>query len=116
MANSATVQSKGVLQVETGYDAYPQNPPGNQQTVDAAFYYTPFSQLRLDFTWSAFAHQQNGNETTNGVSTVTLGGKIVLKPEDYHRWAPGSAPSTRRSCRRLRRSLCRTWASRPSCC
>jgi hypothetical protein len=25
---------QGVLQVETGYDAYPQSPPGNQQTLD----------------------------------------------------------------------------------
>ncbi|HEY0785668.1 MAG TPA: hypothetical protein VGD62_07330 [Acidobacteriaceae bacterium] len=89
VANSATIQTKGVLQVETGYDAYPQNPPGNQQTLDAAFFYAPLDRLRLDFLWSAFEHQQQGTETTNGVGTVQLGGKVVLKKEDYHLWAPG---------------------------
>jgi hypothetical protein len=53
IANSAALQSKGVLQVETGYDAYPQSVPGNQQTVDTLWTYAPFARLRLDFEWSA---------------------------------------------------------------
>ena len=89
VANSATVQSKGVLQVETGYDAYPQDPPGNQQVVDAAFFYTPLTNLRLDFTWSAFNHQQDGPTVTNGVGTVTLGGKLPLHVEQYGSHVPG---------------------------
>jgi hypothetical protein len=40
IANSAAIQSKGVAQVEVGYDAYPQNPPGNQQTFDTLFTYS----------------------------------------------------------------------------
>jgi hypothetical protein len=32
ITNSATIQSRGVVQVETGYDAYPRSEPGNQQT------------------------------------------------------------------------------------
>src|ERR1700759_428404 len=70
IANSVTIPSKGVLQIETGYDAYPVNHPGNQQTVDAAFYYTPLNRLRLDFVWSAYAHQQDGATTADGIGTV----------------------------------------------
>ncbi len=91
VANSATVQKQGVLQVESGYDAYPQSTPGNQQTVDTSFFYTPLSRFRLDFTWSAFNHQQSGAEVVNGVGTITLGGKVVLRGEDYHHRAPGIA-------------------------
>jgi hypothetical protein len=88
VANSAAIQGKGTLQVETGYDAY----PGAMQTVDTAFYYAPLDRLRLDFVWSAFAHQVNDDGTTaNGVSTIQIGGKVELKKEDYHRWAPGIA-------------------------
>lgn len=88
VANAATVQTKGVLQVETGYDVYPQKVPGNQQTADTAFYYTPLDRLRLDFLWSAFNHQQDSSGTVNGVGTVEIGGKVLLKKEDYHRPAP----------------------------
>jgi hypothetical protein len=89
IANSVTIPNKGVLQVETGYDAYPQNPPGNQQTLDAGFYYSPLDRLRLDFVWSAFAHQQDGETSLNGVSTVQIGGKILLRRERFHHWTPG---------------------------
>jgi hypothetical protein len=54
VANSVTIPNKGVLQVDTGYDAYPQNPPGNQQTLDVSLYYVPLDRLRVDFVWSAF--------------------------------------------------------------
>lgn len=85
VANSATVQGKGVLQVETGYDAYPQRVPGNQQTVDTALFYTPEAWLRLDFSWTGFAHESGDGETVNGVGTVQIGCKVVLKKEEYHR-------------------------------
>ena len=91
VANSATIQSPGVLQVETGYDAYPQHVPGNQQTVDTAITYAPLSRLRLDFAWSAFNHQQDEDDRVNGVGTIQIGGKLILKKEDYHRPAPGLA-------------------------
>jgi hypothetical protein len=88
VANSAAIPGKGTLQIETGYDAY----PGAMQTVDTAFYYAPLDRLRLDFVWSAFSHQVNDDgSTVNGVSTIQLGGKVELKKEDYHRWAPGVA-------------------------
>ncbi len=88
VANSAAIQGKGTVQVETGYDAY----PGAMQTVDTAFYYAPLDRLRLDFVWSAFAHQANDDcTTTNGVSTIQIGGKVEFKKEDYHRWPPGVA-------------------------
>ncbi len=88
VANSAAIQDKGALQVETGYDAY----PGAMQTLDTAFFYAPLDRLRLDFVWSAFAHQVNDDgTTTNGVSTIQIGGKVELNKEDYHRWAPGVA-------------------------
>jgi hypothetical protein len=91
IANSATIQSPGVLQVETGYDAFPQSVPGNQQTLDTLFTYAPLARLRLDFEWSAFNHQRYGADVTNGVGTIQIGGKVELKKEDYHRSAPGLA-------------------------
>jgi hypothetical protein len=91
IANSATIQSKGVLQVESGYDAYPQSVPGNQQTLDTLWTYAPLARLRMDFGWSAFNHQQDGEDVTNGVGTIEIGGKVEVKKEDYHRLAPGFA-------------------------
>jgi uncharacterized glyoxalase superfamily protein PhnB len=88
IANSATVQSRGVVQVETGYDAYPRSVPRNQQTVDMFLTYTPLARLRLDFGWSAYNHQQDGDDSTNGVGTIQIGGKIELKKEQYHRSTP----------------------------
>jgi hypothetical protein len=89
VANSVTIQDKGVLQVETGYDAFPQHSAGNQQTVAASLYYVPVERLRLDFGWSAFSHQEGGDGTASGVGTIQFGGKIVLVKEDYSRAKPG---------------------------
>lgn len=91
ISNSAAIQSRGVLQVEAGYDAYPQHVPGNQGTLDTLFTYTPLARLRLDFDWSAFNYQQDGPAVTTGVGTITFGGKVELYKEDYHRPAPGVA-------------------------
>jgi hypothetical protein len=91
IANSAAIQSRGVLQVEAGYDAYPRNPPGNQQTLDTLFTYTPLARLRLDFDWSAFNHQQEDGVITDGVGTIQIGGKVEAKKEQYHRVSPGIA-------------------------
>lgn len=91
IANSATVQSAGVLQVETGYDAYPQRVPGNQQTVDTLIGYTPLARLRLDFGWGGFTHQQGDQATTNGAGTISIGGKVEFRKEQYHHPAPGIA-------------------------
>ncbi len=91
IANSAAIQSSGVLQVEMGYDAYPQHVPGNQQTLNTLFTYTPLPRLRLDFDWSAFDHQQVGKDVTNGIGTIQIGGKVELMKENYHRPAPGVA-------------------------
>ncbi len=92
IANSATIQSAGVLQVETGYDAYPRSVPGDQQTVATNFYYTPLSRLRLDFGWSPVAlQQQSPGQNITGVGTIQIGGKIELKNEKYHRLLPGLA-------------------------
>lgn len=88
VANAATIQSKGVLQIETGYDAYPQKVPGNQQTIDTAFFYTPLERLRLDFDWSAYNHQEGGGQTVNGVGTIEIGGKVLVRKEQYHRGPP----------------------------
>ena len=91
IANSATIQDKGVLQVEVGYDAYPQSVPGNQETLGVSFYYAPFKKLRLDFGWSPFNHQEGDGGSATGVGTIQAGGKVVLYKEDYHRPAPGIA-------------------------
>ena len=88
IANSATIQSRDVLQIETGYDAYPRGVPINQQTVDTFITYTPLARLRLDFGWSAYNHQQVGDDGTNGIGTIQIGGKIELKKEQYHHSAP----------------------------
>lgn len=91
IGNSAGIQSAGVLQVETGYDAYPKSVPGDLQTVATSFFYTPLARLRLDFGWSPFSLQQQGDQTAIGVSTIQIGGKVELKKEEYHRAAPGVA-------------------------
>lgn len=87
IANGATIQGKGVLQVEAGYDAY----PGEQQTVGTLLSYVPLKRLRLDFGWSPFSHQAMGDESSNGVGTIQVGGKVVLSDEKYHHAAPGVA-------------------------
>src|SRR5450755_517290 len=79
VANSATIQAKGVLQVEAGYDAY----PGEQQTVGTLLSYVPLKRLRLDFGWSTFSHEETSEGTSNGVGTIQVGGKVVLCPEKY---------------------------------
>ncbi len=89
VANSASMQSAGVLQVEEGYDAYPQSTPGNQQTVTTTATYAAQPRLRLDFQWSGFEHQGEAKDAVNGVGTIQIGGKVELKKEQYHRGAPG---------------------------
>ena len=91
IANGATIQDKGVLQVETGYDALPQRVPGNEQAVQASLFYAPFESLRLDFGWTAFSHQETDDGTATGVGTIQVGSKIVLSKENYHQAAPGIA-------------------------
>src|SRR4051812_21117839 len=87
IANNATIQGKGVLQVEAGYDAY----PGEQQTVGTLLSYVPLKRLRLDFGWSAFRHQEMEEEGSNGIGTIQVGGKVVFREEKYHDAAPGVA-------------------------
>jgi hypothetical protein len=91
VANGASIQNKGVLQFETGYDAFPQRVPGNQQTVAAGLSYAALDRLRLDFGWSPFVHQSDDSSSTNGVGTITLGGKVELFKEQYHLPKPGLA-------------------------
>ena len=91
IANSATIQNRGVFQVEIGYDAYPQHLPGDQQTVGANFYYAPLDHLRLDFGWSPYSHQESDGKRAVGVGTIQTGGKVVLVKENYGRPAPGVA-------------------------
>lgn len=91
IANAVTIQSQGVLQVETGYDTYPQSTPGDQQTAAVSFFYSVLPRLRLDFGWSTFQHQQQGTTAVNGIGDVQLGGKVVLREEHYHRPTPGFA-------------------------
>ncbi len=85
IANSAAIQGTNVLQVESGYDAY----PGSQQTVGSLLSYVPRKRLRLDFGWSAFSHEENEGEHANGIGTIQLGGKMVFIEEKYHHGAPG---------------------------
>lgn len=91
VANGAPIQDKGVFQIETGYDVYPQRVPGNQQTVAVSLSYAPLERLRLDFGWSAFSHQGSEDGAANGAGTIQIGGKVVLFKENYHRAAPGIA-------------------------
>jgi hypothetical protein len=91
IANGVSIQDKGVLQVETGYDAYPQRVPGNQQTVAVSLSYVPLERLRLDYGLSAFSHQESDDGEASGVGTIQVGGKVVLFKENYHRAAPGIA-------------------------
>jgi hypothetical protein len=89
IANSASVQHKGVLQIDTGYDAYPQMRPGNQQAVDTAVSYTPWEKVRLDFDWTEFAYTHDADQHARGVGTVQIGTRIILVKDRRHRWLPG---------------------------
>jgi len=91
VANGANIQNKGVLQFETGYDAFPQRVPGDQQTVAAGLSYGALDRLRLDFGWSPLFHQSDDSSNTKGVGTITLGGKVELFKEQYHLPKPGLA-------------------------
>lgn len=88
VANSTSVQSKGVLQVETGYDLYPQKVPGRQQAVDTALYYVPWKKVRLDFTWTEFATTMDADKTTVGVGTIQMGTKMELVKEGKFHSSP----------------------------
>ncbi len=87
IANSAAVQDRGVLQVELGYDGYPQRAPGDQQTAAANFYYVPLDGVRVDFGWSPY-NREGGD---SGIGTIQAGGKVVLLKENYGHPAPGLA-------------------------
>src|SRR3954463_13473446 len=89
VANGVSIQDKGVLQVETGYDAYQQRFPSNQQTVGVSLSYVVLERLRLDYGWSTFSHQGADDGTASGVGTIQVGGKVVLLKENYHRAVPG---------------------------
>ena len=91
VGNSATIPAVGVLQVEEGYDAYPQAVPGDQQTIGLNLAYVPVTRLRLDLAWSQYDYQNQGGVATSGVGTITFGGKVIVKQEDYHRPLPGFA-------------------------
>lgn len=91
VANSAAIQGKGVLQVELGYDTYPQAIPGRQDTLSLLSTYVPIDRLRLDFGWSPYAHREDSEEIGTGVGTIQLGGKAVLHKEQRDNHAPGLA-------------------------
>ena len=115
VANSVTIQDKGVLQAEIGYDAFPQHNPGNQQTVGTSLYYVPVERLRLDFGWSAFSHQEGEDGKASGIGTIQLGGKIVLVPEESTERNQGLLFNTRQSSPRPQGDCCRVSASKSSC-
>jgi uncharacterized glyoxalase superfamily protein PhnB len=81
VANSVTMQNRGVLQVETGYDVFPQSVPGDRQTVDTTFTYTPLTRLRLDFGWSTWNHREEDGKVIDGVGTISVGGKIEIRKD-----------------------------------
>lgn len=81
VANSVTMQNRRVLQIETGYDAFPQKVPGNSQTFDTTLTYTPLTRLRLDFGWSTWNHRESDSKATNGVGTIGVGGKIEIRKD-----------------------------------
>ena len=85
IANSVGIQSKGVLQVEVGQDSYPELIPGDQQTSAISIFYAPLDRLRLDLGWSALASQITPTTSDQGVGTLQLGGKFILRQEAYHK-------------------------------
>lgn len=89
VANSVGIQAKGVVQVEVGHDAYPEIVPGDQETSVVSMFYAPLERLRLDFGWSAFNSEATQTESYHGVGTIQVGGKVILKKENYGRMLPG---------------------------
>lgn len=87
VSNGSSIQGKGILQLEAGYDAY----PGDEHTVGTLLTYTPFQRLRLDLGWSAFSREESEEGSSTGVGTIQAGGKAVLFEEKHHHAAPGLA-------------------------
>ena len=84
VANGASIQDKGVLQVETALLA-------TSRRSRFLLSYVPLERLRLDYGWSAFSHQESEDGTASGVGTIQVGSKVVVFKENYHRRAPGIA-------------------------
>ena len=74
-----------------GYDGYLQHAPSNQQTIGTNVYYAPLERLRLDFGWTPFSHQAADGENESGIGTIQVGGKVVLRKENYGHLMPGFA-------------------------
>jgi hypothetical protein len=115
VANGVSIQDKGVLQVETGYDAYPQRVPGDQQTVAGWLSYVPLEWLRLDYGWSAFSHQESEDGTASGVGTIQVGGKVVLFKRTVTERHQGLLSNMRPSFPRLPIGCCKVSVNKSFC-
>lgn len=87
VSESANIQKKGVLQIETGADFDFAAPDfRNSQTESLGFYYAATERLRLDFELETFASEKGlAGERETGIGDLSLGFKTVLRGDpDKH--------------------------------
>ncbi len=97
ISDSATIQKKGVLQVETGGDFDFDTPDyRNQQAHSLNFYYAVNKKLRLDLEIEPVISQRNpaGSRET-GIGDVNLGFKTIARDKPKERLAVGFAYSVK---------------------
>lgn len=90
VSESARIQKKGVLQIETGADFDFDSPDfRNGQTAPLGVYYAVNKRLRLDFEFETIASQKNRmeNERETGIGDVNLGFKFVARDQPKERLA-----------------------------
>lgn len=91
VSDSATIQKKGVLQMETGGDFDFDTPEErNQQAHSLNFYFAASKRLRLDLEIETVVSQRDltGNRET-GVGDVNLGFKAIARDQPKERLAVG---------------------------
>lgn len=89
ISSDASIQQKGVLQIESGYDAYflPYD-----QTGAVSLYYSLTNWLRLDASVSAWRATDVGvDHRTEGVGNAEFGTKIILFHDGRSKTIPGVA-------------------------
>ena len=97
VSDSATIQKKGVLQIETGGDFDFDAPDyRNQQANPLGIYYAVNKKLRLDLELDTVVSQKDfSGRRETGVGDVQLGFKALLRDDPKKRLAVGIAYSVK---------------------
>lgn len=95
VSDSATIQKKGVLQIEAGGDFEFRSPDfHNAQDAPLAVYFAATKRLRLDFEFESVASEKDlRRNRETGIGDVTLGFKVLARDKPKKRLAVAFAYS-----------------------